>query len=56
MPIQQAKKEFFETVQRMLEKKGTLDDIGLLDAINDSLQHDGWLGSSETFYRGRDSV
>lgn len=56
LPIQQAKKDFFLTVQRALEKTATLADIGLLDAINDSLQHDKWLSSKETFYHGKSSA
>ena len=42
---------FYMTLRRVLAKKATLQDIGMLDAINDTLQEKGIIDSSKTFYK-----
>jgi len=36
-------------IRRALSKEATLEDIGLLDAFNDTLQHLGLIDSNATF-------
>ncbi len=43
--------EFFMALRRKLDGKGNYHDIGLMDAINDTLQDLGIIDSKSTFYK-----
>ena len=45
------KVEFFMALRRILDGKGNYHDIGLMDAINDTLQDLGIIDSKSTFYK-----
>lgn len=40
---------WYLTLRRVLAGKGTPQDLGLMDAINDTLQQKGFVGTSTTF-------
>lgn len=40
---------WFLTLRRVLAGKGTPQDLGMLDAINDTLQQKGFIGQGATF-------
>lgn len=42
---------FYITLRRVLAQKATLQDVGMLDAINDVLQELGLVESGKTFYK-----
>ena len=45
------KVQFFMALRRILDGKANYQDIGLLDAINDTLQDLGIVDSKSTFYK-----
>ena len=45
------KVEFFMALRRILDGNGNYHDIGLMDAINDTLQDLGIIDSKSTFYK-----
>ena len=40
---------WYLTLRRVLAGKGTPQDLGLMDAINDTLQQKGFIGQGATF-------
>jgi hypothetical protein len=42
---------FYLALRRVQQKKATAEDVGLLDAINDTLQALGVLEQGKTFYK-----
>ncbi|NEP91191.1 MAG: hypothetical protein F6K18_32760 [Okeania sp. SIO2C2] len=42
---------FYMTLRRALTGKATLQDIGMLDAINDTLQEKGVIEPGKSFYK-----
>lgn len=42
---------FYMSLRRVLSGKATIQDIGMMDAINDTLQEIGILESKKTFYK-----
>ncbi len=42
---------FYLALRRVLNGKATLQDVGLMDAINDTLQQMGRLEKGTTFYK-----
>lgn len=42
---------FYMALRRILSERATAQDIGMMDAINDTLQNLGLVGSGETFYK-----
>lgn len=42
---------FYMTLRRVLSEKATMQDIGMLDAVNDTLQELGIVGADKTFYK-----
>ena len=42
---------FYVALRRVVNGKGTLQDIGMMDAINDTLQSLGLLEEGKTFYK-----
>ncbi len=42
---------FYMTLRRALTEKATLQDTGMLDAINDTLQEKGIIESGQSFYK-----
>ncbi|SIO25196.1 hypothetical protein [Paraburkholderia phenazinium] len=42
---------FFLALRRVQQKKATAEDVGLLDAINDTLQALGVVDKGKTFYK-----
>jgi hypothetical protein len=42
---------FYLSLRRVLNGKATPQDIGLVDAINDTLQELGIIGKDKTFYK-----
>ena len=45
------KVQFFMALRRILDGKANYQDIGLMDAINDTLQDLGIIDSKKTFYK-----
>ena len=45
------KVQFFMALRRILDGKANYQDIGLVDAINDTLQDLGIVDSKSTFYK-----
>ena len=45
------KVQFFMALRRILDGKANYQDIGLMDAINDTLQDLGIVDSKSTFYK-----
>ena len=45
------KVKFFFALRRILDGKANFEDIGLMDAINDTLQELGIVDSKKTFYK-----
>ena len=45
------KVKFFFALRRILDVKANFEDIGLMDAINDTLQELGIVESKKTFYK-----
>ena len=45
------KVKFFFALRRILDGKANFEDIGLMDAINDTLQELGIVESKKTFYK-----
>jgi hypothetical protein len=43
--------KFFFALRRILDGKANFEDIGLMDAINDTLQELGIVESKKTFYK-----
>jgi len=41
---------FYMSLRRILNGRGTIQDKGMMDAINDFLQEKGIIESNETFY------
>jgi len=42
---------FYTALRRVLNDKGSTQDLGMMDAINDTLQHMGLLDSDMVFYK-----
>ena len=42
---------FFMALRRVLSQKATPQDLGLMDAINDTLQEKGIIESGKTFFK-----
>lgn len=42
---------FYIALRRVVNDKGTLQDLGLMDAINDTLQALGKIEAGSTFYK-----
>jgi hypothetical protein len=42
---------FYMSLRRAVNGKASMQDVGLLDAINDLLQAKGLVGAEETFYK-----
>ena len=42
---------FYMALRRVLTGKATYQDIGMMDAINDTLQEKGIVEASKTFYK-----
>jgi len=42
---------FYMALRRVLSGKATMQDLGLMDAINDTLQQVGHLEKGKTFYK-----
>lgn len=42
---------FYDALRRVVNGRGTLADLGLMDAINDMLQEQGLLAAGATFYK-----
>lgn len=42
---------FYMALRRVLAKKGTPQDMGMMDAINDTLQEKGIIDKEETFLK-----
>jgi hypothetical protein len=42
---------FYLSLRRVLSGKATIQDVGMMDAINDTLQTMGIVGEGETFYK-----
>ena len=42
---------FYMTMRRVLSEKATMQDIGMLDAVNDTLQELAIVGADKTFYK-----
>jgi hypothetical protein len=42
---------FYMAFRRVLEGKATIQDVGMLDAINDTLQESGIISEQDTFYK-----
>lgn len=42
---------FYIALRRVINGNGTLQDLGLMDAINDTLQEKGLLEKGQTFYK-----
>ena len=40
---------WYLTLRRVLAGKGTTQDLGMMDAINDTLQQKGFIGTGTTF-------
>ena len=45
------KVKFFMSLRRILDGNANYEDIGLMDAINDTLQELGIIESNKTFYK-----
>ncbi|MEB3355910.1 MAG: hypothetical protein VKK04_04235 [Synechococcales bacterium] len=42
---------FYTALRRVLDGQGTLQDVGMMDAINDLLQEKGLVEAGHTFYK-----
>ncbi|EGJ35594.1 MULTISPECIES: hypothetical protein [Moorena] len=42
---------FYVALRRVVNGKGTLQDVGMMDAINDTLQSLGLVEEGKTFYK-----
>jgi hypothetical protein len=42
---------FYVALRRVMSGKATMEDVGLMDAINDTLQQLGLVESGKTFYK-----
>ena len=43
--------KFYMTLRRVINNKATLEDVGMMDAINDTLQELGLIKPEITFYK-----
>ena len=42
---------FYMALRRVLSQRATIQDIGMMDAINDTLQEKGIVEATKTFYK-----
>lgn len=42
---------FYMALRRVLQDKATTEDKGMMDAVNDVLQHKGLVAKGSTFYK-----
>ncbi len=47
---------FYMALRRVVTKNATMQDIGMMDAINDTLQEQGVIPAGEQFYMGYEKV